>query len=75
MKKKEHFLSEFDREKAGVIEHWKEYVLFCPTVERHCLNLGCFFLSENGGPKFFLFEVRNFIKPTPWLMEMWLSVI
>ena len=23
----------------------------------------------------FLFEVRNFIKLTPWLIEMWLSVI
>ena len=44
-------------------------------VERHCPTLGCFFLSENRGPKMFLFEVRNFIKPTPWLMEMWLSVI
>ena len=43
-------------------------------VERHCPTLGCFFLSENRGPKMLLFEVRNFIKPTPWLMEMWLSV-
>ena len=38
--KKEHFLIEYDREKAGVIEQRKGYVLFCPTVERHCLNLG-----------------------------------